>query len=156
VNPPLRPDGDRSGVGAALGDGILDFVATDHAPHAPEEKDLPFEEAAPGFLGHETAFAAIYTDLVESGTLPLSRLVEAMSTAPGGWLAGGHGIYPGAPADLALVDLSEEWTVDRESLVSRSSNSPYLGRDLRGRVVGTMVGGDMVHDRMGVRLGERT
>lgn len=156
VNPPLRPDGDRTGVGDALRDGILDFVATDHAPHAPEEKELPFEEAAPGFLGHETAFAALYTDLVENGNLPLSRLVEAMSTAPGRWLAGEHGIYEGAPADLALVDLSEDWTVGRESLVSRSYNSPYLGRGLKGRVVGTVVGGEMVHDRMGVRLGERT
>ena len=156
VNPPLRPEGDRTGVGDALRNGILDFVATDHAPHAPEEKELPFEEAAPGFLGHETAFAALYTDLVEGGNLPLSRLVEAMSTAPGRWLAGEHGIYEGAPADLALVDLSEEWTVGRESLVSRSYNSPYLGRELRGRIVGTVVGGEMVHDRMGVRLGERT
>lgn len=156
VNPPLRPGSDRSGVGAALGDGILDFVATDHAPHAPEEKELPFEEAAPGFLGHETAFAALYTDLVEGGHLPLSRLVKTMSIAPGRWLAGEYGIYEGAIADLALVDLSEEWTVGREALVSRSYNSPYLGRGLKGRVVGTVVGGEMVHDRMGVRLGERT
>lgn len=156
VNPPLRPDGDRSSVGAALSNGILDFVATDHAPHAPEEKELPFEEAAPGFLGHETAFSALYTDLVEGGDFPLYRLVEAMSTAPGRWLMGEHGIREGAPADLALVDLSEEWTVDREGLVSRSSNSPYLGRKLKGRVVGTLVGGELVHDRMGVRLGERT
>lgn len=156
VNPPLRPEDDRSGVGDALRDGILDFVATDHAPHAPEEKELPFEEAAPGFLGHETAFAALYTDLVERGNLPLSRLVQAMSTAPGRWLAGEHGIREDAPADLALMDLSEEWTVERDSLVSRSYNSPYLGRSLKGRVVGTVVGGELVHDRMGVRLGERT
>lgn len=156
VNPPLRPDGDRSGVGAALGDGILDFVATDHAPHAPEEKELPFEEAAPGFLGHETAFAALYTDLVEGGDLSLARLVEAMSTAPGRWLMDEHGIQEGAPADLTLVDLSEEWAVERDSLVSRSYNSPYLGRRLKGRVVGTLVGGKLVHDRIGVRLGERT
>ena len=156
VNPPLRPDGDRTALGAALGDGILDFVATDHAPHAPEEKDLPFEEAAPGFLGHETAFAALYTDLVEGGSLPLSRLVEAMGPAPGRWLMGEYGIREGESADLTLVDLSEEWTVERGSLVSRSSNSPYIGRSLKGRVVGTVVGGELVHDRMGVRLGERT
>lgn len=156
VNPPLRPDADRSGVGRALGDGTLDFVATDHAPHASEEKELPFQEAAPGFLGHETAFAALYTELVESDSLPLSRLVEAMSTAPGRWLMGDHGISEGARADLALVDLAEEWTVDRESLVSRSSNSPYIGRGLKARTVGTIVGGEMVHNRMGVRLGART
>ena len=153
VNPPLRPDADRVGVGAALRDGILDFVATDHAPHAQEEKELPLQEAAPGFLGHETAFSALYTELVLCGGISLSRLLEAMSCAPGRWVNGAGSIRLGAPADLALVDLSEEWMVDRESLLSRSSNSPYLGRRLTGRVVGTIVGGEMVHDGIGARLG---
>ncbi|MBA2443521.1 MAG: dihydroorotase, partial [Rubrobacter sp.] len=122
VNPPLRPDGDRRGVGEALANGTLDFVATDHAPHASEEKEQPLEEAAPGFLGHETAFSALYTDLVTGGRLSLSRLIEAMSTTPGRWVGGGAGgIFPGAPADLALVDLSEEWTPGRDTLQSRSS-----------------------------------
>lgn len=156
VNPPLRPDADREGVVEALRDGILDFVATDHAPHAPEEKELPLEEAAPGFLGHETAFAALYTGLVLEGRMPLGRLVEAMSCAPGRWVGGLGSLVPGSPADLTLVDLGEEWTVGRQTLASRSSNSPYLGRRLRGRVVGTMVGGEMVYDRMGARLGVRT
>ncbi len=158
VNPPLRPDDDRLEVGKALKDGILDFVATDHAPHASEEKELPLEEAAPGFLGHETAFPALYTELVRSGELSLSRLVEAMACAPGRWVGGGgaYGISAGAPADLALVDLSEEWTVRAEALVSRSSNSPYLGRRLGGRVVGTMVAGELVYDRMGAKFGART
>lgn len=159
VNPPLRPDGDRIGVGDALASGILDFVATDHAPHAASEKELPLEEAAPGFLGHETAFPALYTELVLSGKLSLSRLVEAMASAPGRWVEGGAcGISPGAPADLALVDLSEvseEWSVRAEALVSRSSNSPYLGRKLKGRVVGTVVGGELVYDGMGAKLGAR-
>jgi dihydroorotase len=158
VNPPLRPDGDRLEVGKALKGGILDFVATDHAPHASEEKELPLEEAAPGFLGHETAFPALYTELVKSEKLSLSRLVEAMSCAPGRWIGGGgaHGIAAGAPADLALVDLSEEWTVRPDALVSRSSNSPYLGRRLGGRIVGTMVGGELVYDGMGAKFGART
>jgi dihydroorotase len=158
VNPPLRPDGDRLEVGKALKDGILDFVATDHAPHASEEKELPLEEAAPGFLGHETAFPALYTELVRSGKLSLSRLVEAMACAPGRWVGGGgaYGISSGAPADLALADLSEEWTVRPDTLVSRSSNSPYLGRRLGGRVVGTMVGGELVYDGMGAKFGART
>jgi dihydroorotase len=155
VNPPLRPGGDRAGVVGALRDGILDFVATDHAPHASEEKELPLQEAAPGFLGHETAFSALYTDLVLDGRISLPRLVEAMSCAPGRWLNGSGGIGVGAPADLTLVDLSEEWTVGRESLLSRSSNSPYLGRRLTGRVAGTIVGGEMVHDRVGARFGVR-
>ena len=156
VNPPLRPDGDRLGVGEALKDGTLDFVATDHAPHASSEKELPLEEAAPGFLGHETAFAALYTEVVQSGELPLSRLIEAMACAPGRWVRGGaYGIFSGAPADLVLVDLSEEWTVREDSLQSRSSNSPYLGRRLKGRVVATMVGGELVYARTGARFGVR-
>jgi dihydroorotase len=156
VNPPLRPDEDRLGVGEALRNGILDFVATDHAPHASEEKESPLEEAAPGFLGHETAFSVLYTELVQAGKLPLSRLIEAIASSPGGWVGGGtYGVSSGAPADLALVDLSEEWTVRTDTLVSRSSNSPYLGRRLEGRVVGTLVGGELVFDKMGARLGTR-
>jgi dihydroorotase len=155
VNPPLRPDIDRGGVEEGLRSGVLDFVATDHAPHAPEEKELPIEDAAPGFLGHETAFAALYTELVRGGGLSLSRLVEAMSCAPGRWVGEGGSLAVGSPADLALVDLSEEWMVGRETLISRSSNSPYLGRRLTGRVVGTIVGGEPVHDRMGARFGAR-
>ena len=155
VNPPLRPEEDREGVIEALRNGILDFVATDHAPHASEEKELPFEEAAPGFLGHETAFAALYTELVFGGGISLPRLVGAMSCSPGRWVGEGGGISIGAPADLALVDLAERWTVGRETLLSRSSNSPYLGRGLTGRVVGTIVGGELVYDRMGVKFGAR-
>ena len=155
VNPPLRPEDDRAGLGLALRDRVLDFVATDHAPHAPEEKELPIEEAAPGFLGHETAFAALYTDLVLGGRLSLERLVEAMSNGPGHWVGTGGSLATGAPADLTLVDLSEEWTVGRGTLVSRSSNSPYLGRTLKGRVVGTIVGGEPVHDRTGAKFGAR-
>ncbi|QIN83061.1 amidohydrolase family protein [Rubrobacter tropicus] len=155
VNPPLRPDAEREGVGDALRTGVLDFVATDHAPHASEEKELPLEEAAPGFLGHETAFAAIYTELVMTGKLTLPRLVEAMSCAPGGWVGEGGSVTVGEPADLALVDLSEKWTVDAGTMISRSSNSPYLGKTLTGRVVGTIVGGEMVYDRTGAKLGTR-
>ena len=155
VNPPLRPDADRDGVGEALRTGVLDFVATDHAPHASEEKALPLEEAAPGFLGHETAFAALHTGLVLTGELSLSRLVEAMSCAPGRWVGEGGRLAVGEPADLALVDLSERWTVDAGTMISRSSNSPYLGETLTGRVVGTIVGGELVHDRTGAQLGTR-
>jgi dihydroorotase len=155
VNPPLRPEEDRDGVAQALRDGTLDFVASDHAPHASEEKELPFEEAAPGLLGHETAFPALYTHLVLDGKLSLSRLVEAMSCAPGRWLDGSGSLRVGGPADLTLVDLSEEWTVSRETLLSRSSNSPYLGRRLTGWVAGTVVGGELVHDRIGARFGVR-
>ena len=113
------------------------------------------EEAAPGFLGHETAFAALYTDLVLDGKLALPRLVEAMSCAPGRWVGEGGSLAVGAPADLTLVDLSEEWTVGRDTMISRSSNSPYLGRTLTGRVLTTIVGGEPVHDRTGATFGAR-
>ncbi|HEX2741686.1 MAG TPA: hypothetical protein VHM69_14675, partial [Rubrobacter sp.] len=103
----------------------------------------------------ETAFAALYTDLVLSGRLSLARLVEAMSCAPGRWVGEGGSLAVGAPADLTLIDLTEEWTVGRETLISRSSNSPYLGRTLTGRVVGTIVGGEPVHDRSGAKFGLR-
>jgi dihydroorotase len=155
VNPPLRPEEDRDGVTGALRDGVLDFVATDHAPHASEEKELPFDEAAPGFLGHETAFSVLYTELVLGGAVSLPRLVEAMSCSPGRWVGEGGGISVGGPADLALIDLSEEWTVGRETLASRSSNSPYLGRGLTSRVMGTIVGGELVYDRLGAKFGVR-
>jgi dihydroorotase len=104
-------------------------------------------------LGHETAFAALYTELVLRGTVSLPRLVEAMSCSPGRWVGEGGGILVGGPADLTLIDLSEEWTVGRETLVSRSSNSPYLGRGLTSRVVGTIVGGELVYDRLGAKFG---
>ncbi len=155
VNPPLRPEEDRGGVIEALREGIIDFVATDHAPHASEEKELPLEEAAPGFLGHETAFAALHTELVLTADLSLSRLVEAMSCAPGRWVGDSGSIRVGSPADLTLVDLSEEWVVERVALLSRSSNSPYLGRRLTGRVVGTIVDGEIVHETTGARFGIR-
>ncbi|MDP9479972.1 MAG: hypothetical protein M3R38_30635, partial [Actinomycetota bacterium] len=87
--------------------------------------------------------------------LSLSRLVEAMGCAPGRWVGEGGSLAVGSLADLTLVDLSEEWTVGRETLISRSSNSPFLGRRLTGRVVGTIVGGELVHDRTGARFGAR-
>jgi len=79
--------------------------------------------------------------------------VQAMSCAPGRWVGEGGNLAAGAPADLTLVDLSEEWTVGRDTLISRSSNSPYLGRTLTGRVVNTIVGGELVHDRTGAKFG---
>jgi len=155
VNPPLRPDDDRRGVGEALREGTLDFVATDHAPHASHEKELPLEEAAPGFLGHETAFSALYTDLVLNGELSLARLVETMSCAPGAWVGEGGSLALGSVADLALVDLGGEWTVERDAMVSRSYNSPFMDRTFKSKIVGTFVGGELIHDGIGAGFGSR-
>jgi dihydroorotase len=146
VNPPIRSVEDRDALRAGLADGTIDAVATDHAPHAIEEKEQEFDHAPPGTIGLETALAVILTDLVEPGLLTLSRAVEAMSATPARILgAGDHGgpLEPGRPANLVAFDPSAEWMVEAP-FESRSRNSAFLGRVLRGRVVHTMYRGDLV------------
>jgi dihydroorotase len=146
VNPPLRAPEDREALRAALADGTIDAVATDHAPHAVEEKETEFDQAPPGTIGLETALAAIITHLVEPGFLSLSRAIEAMSVRPARILgAGEHGgpLEPGRPANLVVFDPSPEWTVE-PPFVSRSRNSAFLGTRLRGRVVYTALRGELV------------
>jgi dihydroorotase len=147
MNPPLRPEADRRALVAALRDGLVDCVATDHAPHARHEKEAPFEAAPFGTTGLETAFAALYTALVESGELPLAVLVTRMSQAPAA-LAGlpAPTIAVGAPADLCLVDVTTPWSVEAADLHSRSANSAWLGRTLKGRVRLTVAGGRVAYD----------
>jgi len=142
MNPPLRPEADRLALVEALKSGLVDAVATDHAPHQAEDKDVPFEEAAFGIIGLETAFAVLYDALVRPGTLQLSTLVERMSLAP----ARIAGIEPpviaeGAEANLCLVDPDLGWTVDRDTLGSRSINSAWLGKRLGARIVLTLAAG---------------
>jgi dihydroorotase len=147
MNPPLRPEADRKALVQALRDGLLDCVATDHAPHARHEKEVPFEAAPFGTTGLETAFAALYTGLVLTGELPLPVLVTRMSQAPAA-LAGlpAPTIAAGAPADLTLVDVSTPWTVDEADLHSRSTNSAWLGHTLKGRVRLTVAAGRVAYD----------
>ncbi|HYX78983.1 MAG TPA: dihydroorotase [Actinomycetota bacterium] len=143
VNPPIRSTEDREALRSALGDGTIDAVATDHAPHAVEEKEVEFDQAPPGTIGLETALAAVLTDLVERGIVSLSRAIEAFSTTPARILgASGHGgpIEPGRPANLVAFDPIATWTVEAP-FVSRSRNSAFLGRTLRGRVVHTVFRG---------------
>jgi dihydroorotase len=142
MNPPLREESDRDALVKALKGGLIDCVATDHAPHAPEEKDVPFEEAPFGTTGLETAFAALYTGLVKKRALTLGTLVTRMSTAPAA-IAGLEppAIKPGARADLCVVDPDVAWTVTRDGFQSRSSNSAWLGRRLTGRVRLTVAAG---------------
>jgi len=142
MNPPLREETDRAALVKALKSGLVDCVATDHAPHAPEEKDVPFEEAPFGTTGLETAFAALYTGLVKKRALPLGTLVARMSAGP----AAIAGIEPptlraGARADLCVVDPEAVWTVARDGFQSRSTNSAWLGRKLTGRVRLTVAAG---------------
>jgi len=146
MNPPLRADEDRAALVEALLDGTIEAIATDHAPHAREEKEVPFEEAPFGVTGLETAFSALYTQLVEPGVLPLATLLERMSAGP----ARIYGLEPpaiavGAPANLVLLDLDAVWHVDEGGFRSRSANSWLLGSRLRGRVLQTVAAGRLVH-----------
>ncbi len=146
MNPPLRAEADRLALVEALRDGTISCVATDHAPHSREEKEAPFEEAPFGVTGLETAFAALYTHLVEPGLLPLETLLERMSAGP----ARAFGlpeprVEVGVRANLVLLDLEQEWTVEEAGFRSRSVNSWLLGERLRGVVLKTVADGRLVH-----------
>lgn len=142
VNPPIRSGEDRATLVAALADGTIDCVGTDHAPHAPQEKEVPIEDALCGTTGLETAFAALHTGLVLTGAVPLGRLVEAMSGAPCRVLGLAEPrLAEGASADFCVVDLQETWQVTPETLRGRSRNCAFLGETLTGRVRMTVVDG---------------
>jgi dihydroorotase len=144
MNPPLATEGDRKALIDAVRDGTIDIIATDHAPHALEEKEQPFEAAPFGVTGLETAFPVLYTELVQPGLLRLETVVERMTTGP----CAAFGlerprIAVGATADLALWDLNAEWTVRPERFLSRSANSAFLGRRLAGLCLLTLAGGQV-------------
>jgi dihydroorotase len=145
MNPPLRAEPDRQALIDGLRDGTIDCVATDHAPHARHEKEVPFEQAPMGTTGLETAFAAIHTELVAPGVLPLALVVERMTA--GGALYGLPlpRIAVGEPANLALVDLDAEWEVGARGYASRSENCCFHGRTLRGAVRMTVAAGVVAH-----------
>jgi dihydroorotase len=145
MNPPLRTDDDRAALIDGLRDGTIDCIATDHAPHAREEKEVPFEEAPMGTTGLETAFAAVYTDLVLPGVLPLALVVEKLSA--GAALLGLPlpAIEVGRPADVCLIDLEAEWEVGEHGYESRSENCCFAGRTVRGRVVATVAAGGIAY-----------
>jgi dihydroorotase len=146
MNPPLRSEQDCRGLVEALCDGTIGAVATDHAPHARHEKEVPFEEAPFGVTGLETAFAVLHTRLVEPGILPLATLLERMSAGP----ARIYGLEPpriavGAPANLVLLDLEATWLVSEAGFRSKSANSWLLGETLQGKVVQTVAAGKVVY-----------
>lgn len=150
MNPPLRSSSDRDALVAGLAEGIIDCVATDHAPHAPHEKEVPFEDAPFGTVGLETAFAALYGGLVADGRLSLARLIDALSAAPCRCL----GIEPprlvaGTPARFCVADLNEEWVVGPGDLAGKSRNSAFLGERVKGRVVLTVVDGSRRYAKEG-------
>jgi dihydroorotase len=141
MNPPLRSEDDRQAVLEGLRDGTIDCVATDHAPHAREEKEVPWEEAPMGTTGLETAFAALYTDLVVPGVLGLELLVEKLTAGAALFDLPVPTVATGRPADLCLVDLTAEWDVGEAGYESRSENCCFAGRRLRGRVLATVAAG---------------
>jgi len=143
VSPPLRTMGDVSAVREGLKDGTLDAVASDHAPHSTLEKDVEFDYAANGMIGLETSLA-LSLRLVEEGVLTLDQLVAKMSTNPAKILRIPKGtLRLGADADVTVMDLDEEWTVDVTRFQSRSKNTPFIGWRLRGKAFLTIVGGEI-------------
>ena len=141
MNPPLRSETDRRALVDALRRGVIDCVATDHAPHARHEKEVPFEEAAMGTTGLETAFSALYTELVLPGELELELVVERLSAGAALYGLPTPRIAPDQPADLVLVDLDASVDVGAGGYVSRSENCCFHGRSLRGRVLVTIASG---------------
>jgi len=146
MNPPLRAREDVEACREGLADGTIDAIATDHAPHALQEKELEFDVAANGIVGLETAFP-ICLALVRQGGLGERRLIEALTAGPARafGLPGGS-LARGAPADVAVLDPSAEWTVTPDALRSKSKNSPWKGKRLTGRCTHTIVGGKLVHE----------
>jgi dihydroorotase len=144
VHPPLRTDGDVLAVRAGLADGTIDAIATDHAPHAPHEKELPFDQAPPGMLGLETALALALTEL----HLPLATVLALLSWQPAvvASIADRHGgpVEAGRPANLCVIDPNVTWVVRGRAMASRSANTPFEGRTLRGKVRHTIYNGEPV------------
>jgi dihydroorotase len=137
VHPPLRSDADVAAVKQGLADGTIDAIATDHAPHAVETKERPFEEAPPGMLGLETALALTITELVDPGVLTMADALALLSWRPAavaGLTEHGQPIAAGSPANVCVIDPTLTWAVDPARLASKSRNTPYTGRSLTGRV----------------------
>jgi dihydroorotase len=152
MNPPLRTEDDRQALIDGLRDGTIDCIATDHAPHAREEKEVPWEQAPMGTTGLETAFAAVHTELVVPGVLPLARVVEKLSAG-----AELFGLVPpriavGRPAELCLIDLGAEWEVGEAGYASRSENCCFAGRTLRGKVLATVAAGSVAYRERALAL----
>ena len=145
MNPPLRAQADVDAVKKALADGTLDNIATDHAPHAPHEKEVEFDYAIFGIIGLETAFALSYQTLVESGLINIKKLIELLSLNPAKiFKLEGGALTPGKKADITLIDLNKEWVCAQDEILSSSRNTPYIGCKLKGQVKHVFAGGKHV------------
>ncbi|MGQ9708052.1 MAG: dihydroorotase [bacterium] len=147
VNPPLRSEADRRAIVKGIADGTIDAISTDHAPHAPEEKEKEFEAASPGIIGFETAFSLGYEMLVLKKVLSLAGLIARLTVVPAQILAlEPPAIVPDAEANLVVIDPEVKWELTRSRLYSRSCNSPFLGRSMRGRVVASVLQNNLYFD----------
>ena len=147
VNPPLRGESDRQAIIEAIKDGTIDMIATDHAPHNRDEKNVEFEYAANGISGFEPALAASYTYLVKPGRITIEKLVELMSLNPAAFLSKETGgIKVGALADITIVDLNSEVTVNGDEFISKGKNTPFTGKKLSGQPMYTMVNGKVSYN----------
>ncbi len=145
VNPPLKTAQDVKAIIKGLADGTIDVIATDHAPHNIEEKALEFNLASSGMIGLETALALTFTKLIGTKALTLQKAIEKLAVNPAKILRLNKGcLKPGWDADVIIVDPSAEWTVDSTKLASKSKNTPFDGWKLKGKVMGTIVGGEVV------------
>ena len=146
VNPPLRTPGDVQAIIEGLQDDTIDVIATDHAPHAAEEKALPLEKAPSGISGLETALGVTLTALYHTGKLSLSHILRKMTINPSVILGIPKGrLAIGAPGDLTLFHPSERWTVNANDFVSMGKNTPFQNQTLMGRVKYTILGGSVVY-----------
>jgi dihydroorotase len=153
MNPPLRTEDDRQALLDGLRDGTIDCIATDHAPHAAEEKEVPFEEAAWGVTGLETAFSALYTDLVVPGVISLELLLKSLTSGGEQFGIAAPRLEVDAVASLALIDPELTWTVGEEGYESRSFNNCFGGRELTGRVLMTVADGRVAYRQRSFALG---
>jgi dihydroorotase len=157
MNPPLRTASDREALVEALGTGVIDCVATDHAPHARHEKEVPFEEAAMGTTGLETAFSSLYTELVLGEYLPLGVVIERMTAGADLYDLPTPRIEPGQPANVTVIDLDSAWEVGATGYTSKSVNCCFHGRRLHGRILLTLAAGAVAfRARMLVEAGVRS
>ena len=153
MNPPLRSEADRQALIDGLRSGTIDCVATDHAPHPPESKEVPFEAAAMGVTGLETAFSVLHTELVLPGILDLSILVDRMSAGAAAFDLAPPTLAKGGDANLVLFDPEAEWEAGADGWESRSDNSCFAGRRLRGRVLMTVAAGRVAYRQRSFALG---
>ncbi len=145
MNPPLRSEADREAMLAALADGGIDCIATDHAPHAAHEKNVEFDRAPFGITGLETALGLVITKLHLENKIPLTRIVELLSTNPAKLigLAGRGTLAKGSYADVTIFDPKKRWAFEAAKSLSKSKNTPFDGWQLTGKVIATIVSGEL-------------